>query len=311
MNNLLSNLPFFVEVARQKSFTLAADALDMPISTLSRRISAMEKELGVRLFRRNTRKVELTEGGADFFERCNYILGAMESARDSLMRDMKQPSGPVRLAMPMDVYHAFLEGVFSDFALQYPDIRMEVTFTNRWVDLMTEPFDLDIRVGELPDSNLRARRLYSVTHGVYASPKLLEFYPEPQVPEDLKKMPCIGMHVSSGGWELNRDGEERRIPLNFIHYLNGGGLMAEFLLAGIGASLAPPSMMKAFEKYNMVKRLLPEWTGPVTDLHLVMPEGQLPHRVRLFADYLAAHFSSPETGPLDLEPYILAELKKK
>lgn len=309
MNKLLRDLPFFVEVARQKSFTLAANALDMPISTLSRRISALEKELGVSLFRRNTRNVELTESGVEFFDKCAFILAEVEIARDGLLRDIKSPTGPVRLSMPNDVFHGFLSGALSDFALQYPEIRMEVTFNNRWVDLTREPFDLDIRIGNLPDSNLRSRRLFSIKHALYASPKLLEFYEEPDEPEKLQKIPCIGTQRLSGVWTLHRGAEQRKITPNFAHYLSGGALMGEFLVAGLGVALAPPRMMVPFEKHGLVKRILPEWSESTSsDITLVMPTGQLPHRVRLFVDYLAAHFASPELTSIDIEPLILAAI---
>lgn len=308
MDNFLSDIPYFVEVARQKSFTLAAEALEMPISTLSRRISVLEKSLGVSLFRRSTRSVELTESGAAFFERCNYILAEAEEARDALLRDMKSPRGPVRLAVPSDIFFGFLSGgLLSDFAAQYPDIRMEITFTSRWVDLLTEPFDLDIRAGALPDSSLRARTLFSIRRGVYVAPSLLEAYPEPREPEDLKKLPCIAWpHLNNNAWTLYRGEERRKISLNFVHRLSGAGLMAEFLLAGLGAVLAPPRMMRPFEKHGLAKRVLPEWSEANASLSLVMPAIQLPQRVRIFVDYLIAHFSSPEIrDPMKIHPLIL------
>lgn len=313
MNKILRDIPYFVEVARQKSFTLAADALDVPISTLSRRISAMEKELGVSLFKRNTRNVELTGSGLAFFTKCNYILGKVEEARDELISDMKSPRGPVRIAMPADIFHGFLGGgVLSDFAAQYPDIRMEVKFPGRWVDLLTEPFDLELRSGPLPDSNLRAHRLFSINLYVYASPALFEFYPEPEEPEGLGKIPCLGWQHASGVWNLYRGDEKRSVPLNFVHTLDGAGLMMEFLVAGLGAVLAPPRMMAPFVKHGLVKRILPEWSEDNAVLSLVMPDVQLPRRVRVFADYLIAHFASPEIHrPIDIEPLILAYLQNR
>ncbi len=214
MERLLRDMPLFVEVAKRRSFTLAADALDMPVSTLSRRIAALEKELGLPLLRRNSRNVELTESGKEFFERCDFIVAEAEMARDIVTRNMKSPTGRVRIALTGDIYHAYMRGAFSAFAAEWPGIHLQVHFSERAVDLLTEPFDLDIRRGPLPDSGLKARRLITLWPSLYASPKLLESYSAPKEPRDLRNTPCITLAQAGDRWTMRKGKREASITLS-------------------------------------------------------------------------------------------------
>lgn len=299
MDRMLRDIPFFVEVAKTKSFTIAAENMDVPISTLSRRITSMEKDLGVRLFNRNTRNVELTESGKSFFENCSFILTEVENARERLLQNLKSPRGRVRISLPGDIFHTYMRGVLSRFAAQYPDIELEVHFSSRWVDLMTEPFDLEVRVGVLPDSGLKARKLATVYPAVYASRKLMEFYPMPQKPEDLKNIPCIILDVQGNTWELNKEKVRKVISVPTAHVVNNMGLVMEFLTAGLGAACLVAPFANIIEESHELVRLLPDWVGPDLDVSIVMASSQVPLRVRLFADFLANHFSSMQKNTLD------------
>lgn len=298
MDRLLRDMPYFIEVARNKSFTTAAELLSVPISTLSRRIAALEKELGVQLLNRNTRNVELTESGKTFFDSCDFIMTEVGNARERLMQEVKSPVGRVRLSLNGDVFHSYMRGVLSDFAVQYPDIELNVQFTNRWVDLLTEPFDIEVRAGPgpLPDSGLIARRLTTLYPGVYVSSKLMEFYPMPQTPQDLKKLPCVTFTKHGNLWNLYKDGHEEKVSVNSVHSVNSMGLVVEFLLAGLGAAFLAPPMTEKLEKTGEVIRLLPDWNGPDVNISLVTASTQLPLRVRLLADYLFRHFSHLRIG---------------
>lgn len=291
MHKFFSDLPFFVEVAKQKSFTQAADVLDIPLPTLSRRIASMEKNLGVRLFNRNTRKVELTEAGRSFFESCEYVVSEGRNALEQLLREQHSHSGRVRLALPATVYYTWVRGALGAFAAKYPGIELHVHFTTRWVDLYSEPFDLDIRIGSLPDSDLSARRLFSSTQGLYASPELAARYPQPVEPADLVNLPYIHLTIFKDNiLQLHKGNEKVDVSIRPTHAVNGMALAEEFLLAGLGVSALDVGVARPHELSGNLVRILPEWSVPGVGINLVRVNGRLPQRVQLLADHLAAHF---------------------
>lgn len=297
MEKLFRDIPLFVEAAKQKSLTRAAEALDMPLSTLSRRILQMEKELGLPLFYRSARKLELTDNGQALYERCRFVVAEAGAALEEVVRNMKSPKGRVRVSMPLDLYHGYLAGALSGFALLWPDIHLQVHLSPRWVDLLTEPFDLDIRVGPLPDSDLIARKVGSLMPGLFAAPELLKYYPRPEKPEDLAVMPCIGFAHHGDNWSLSRDGETRSVPVRAVHTVNTPSAALEFVLAGLGISWFSAPMAGPYEEKGELTRLLPEWTPPGgVDISVVTAARQMPHRVRLFIDYLAAHFADMDSN---------------
>lgn len=292
MKDILRDMPYFVEVARQKSFTKAAEILDVPISTLSRRISALEKALGAPLFLRTTRSVELTENGERFFTSCEFIIREAEGSMERLRQDLQQPSGRVRISLMQELYFVYLRGSFSEFALKYPDIQLQAHFSTRWVDLLTEPFDLELRVGSLPDSSLVARRLGTIRVGLYAAPSLLEKIPPPEHPLDLAELPFIlpDWQLSTDSY-LMRDGEKLHVVPKARHTTNSQAMTLEFALAGLGLAGLVEPVGDRFAKRGRLVRLLPDWEAPSVNISAVMPTAQPPMRVRLLIDHLLEHFN--------------------
>lgn len=291
MKRFLRDLPFFVEVARQKNFSRAADALDMPVSTLSRRIQALERELGTQLFFRSARKVELTDNGQLFYERCNSIVAEAESAWEELATSMKKPAGRVRVSMQGEVYYLYLIECINEFALHNPGIQIHLQFSDRWADFTSDPIDLDLRVGPLPDSSFRVRKLFTLRPSLYVSPKLLEVYPVPQKPEDLQKIPCIAMAQQNNAWILNNGKVQVSIPIKPAHTTNSAFACLELARAGLGVIWQIPIVMKELTKSGEFVRILPEWRHFDVNLNIVMGTGQIPQRVRLFVDHLVEHFA--------------------
>ena len=293
MQNPLADLPFFVEVARRKSFTRAADALDIPIATLSRRIAAMEKDLGIRLFRRTTRSVELTEEGDAYFKSCEFIVAEARNARENILNGQRNPTGRVRVAMPATVYFLYLRGSLHAFAETHPAIQLHMYLATRRVDLATEPFDLELRVGPLPDSSLKVRKLATIYPALYAAPKLLERCPLPRTPQDLESMPYIHLHTEQEyRLELTDGARTETVTLSRPrHVVNSPGISLEFILAGQAIGGLETSAAKQYEERGELVRLLPEWRTPGINVSLVMPPGSVPYRVRLFIDHLVKRFA--------------------
>jgi len=293
MDNLLRDVPLFVEVAKHKSFTRAAEALDMYISTLSRRIALLERELGVPLFHRSTRQVELTDSGRVLYERCSQLLAEIEDVYDEVALHMTRAAGPVRIAVPADIYHSYLWGVSGKFARKWPEINLRVSFTQRWVDLLSEPYDLDIRVGPMPSSDLRTRKLVSMRPGLYATDEFLRNYPTPQTPQDLKAMPCIGVAQHGNAWTMTKGKKTETVVVETPHIVNSISLSLELALADLGiAWLAPSALEHPYLATVSLVHVLPGWTVPGIDINVVMSNRELPHRVRLFVDHLVDHFAS-------------------
>ena len=292
MSTLLRDMPLFVEVAKQKSFSKAAENLDMYVSTLSRRIAGLENDLGVPLFLRSTRTVELTESGKTLFERCEYILMETDNAREAVVGNMTGLAGPVRLSIPEYLYHALLHGVFSRFAAIWPDIRLSVNFNEDPVDLMTQPYDIDFRAGPLEDSTLKARKMLRIEPCMYASPKLFESYPLPEKPGDLRFVPCICFSRIGPVWAMEKGRRRVSVPVKVTHTFGSIFLCYEFALAGHGVAMVRKHLGAEDEKNGKLIRVLPEWSGPCHDMFLVTAGGQTPRRVKVFVDFLADHFAA-------------------
>ncbi|MBQ4132957.1 MAG: LysR family transcriptional regulator [Desulfovibrionaceae bacterium] len=289
MKNILRDLPLFVEVAKNKSFTLAAEALEMPVSTLSRRIAGLENSLGTTLFYRNSRNVELTANGKIFFERCDFIVSDAKDACEAIAHNMNSPSGWVRFSIPGDVYLSFFEQSLLDFAKKWPDIHLDIHFNERWVDLLTEPYDLDLRIGELPDSNLKARRLGAGRPWLVAAPALIEKFFLPRHPHDLADIPGIAHAHRNRLWELTgKQGETVAVNLRSVHSFNSIGAAQTFILEGMGIGILPPGLCRPHIESGRLIHLLPDWQLPSINAYLVMPSGQLPLRVRLLIEHLLA-----------------------
>lgn len=298
MYELLRDMPLFMEVAKHNSFTLAAEALGMYISTLSRKIAQLEKDLGVTLFLRSTRQVTLTDSGKMLYERCRYLLAETESIYDEVVQNTVRPAGPVRIAVSADLYHTYMWGIAARFSALWPDIQLHVHFTQQWVDLLSQPFDLDIRAGTLPDSDLRARKLASMTPRLYASPKFLEKYPEPKTPKDLSAIPCVMYEGLSTVWAMRKGKKLEKVTVKAVHQVNSVSVALEFVQAGLGVTwLVEAALNHPEVKASNLVPVLQGWTVPDMEINVVMAKSQLPYRVRLFVDFLVEHFTRQNTEP--------------
>lgn len=293
MRKLLADIPYFLEAANYSNFTQAAEALGIPLATLSRRIAAMEKSLGTRLFFRNTRNVGLTEDGKDFLESCKFIIAEASGAKDRLIQKQLEPTGPIRLSVEAFVYHCCMHGALGIFVKKYPKVDLYTIFSTEWKDLHREPFDLDIRTGPVPYPELKVRKLLSMQPAIYCTSEFLKNYPLPTHPKDLNKLPFIaqtpeGRHTAT----FTKEGTAESVALHPKHTVQSIGLALELLLAGQGLTMAIPQLAKAVDRKGELVQLLPDWSMAEVDINLAMPADTMPKRIRLFVDHLVAHFQS-------------------
>ncbi len=212
----LNDIAVFVRVAQFESFSRAAHALGMPVSTVSRKVSALEAELGVTLLQRTTRKLALTSQGRDYFNQCSEPLNLLFDAERVLTQTQKKPEGSLKISVPVVLGQGpFLEFI-SDFLKNYPRITIDLFITNVFLDLIAENVDVGIRFGELKDSTLIAKKLGSQVRYVVASPEYLKDRKPPTKPEDLKLHQCVLLNGknSEAEWELLNGRKSARIRVS-------------------------------------------------------------------------------------------------
>jgi len=290
--DFLNDVPLLVEVARRKSFTKAAEILGIGVSTLSRRIKLLEERMGVLLFYRNTRNVELTDNGAYLLDRCGFALEEAQKAYDSVVMNMQKPSGLIRVSMFLDLYEGLFKSALLDFAAKWPDIQMELTFQEHPVNMRTDPFDVAFVTGPSIAPSLVARKLLTIEPFLYASPKLLERYPAPVEPADLHQLPCITLQRFGRRWPMHNGFRQVTVEVEPQYSFSSVEMCRDFLLAGHGVAMIRKERAEPDEKAGLLVRLLPDWSGGfVHDVNLVTGSGQLPHRVRLFVDHVLSRIT--------------------
>ncbi|MFS2155977.1 LysR substrate-binding domain-containing protein [Pseudomonas sp. Pseusp122] len=282
---LLNDMALFVEVAKAKGFRGAAEILGMPNSTLSRRISALEKAIGLRLLHRTTRKVELTEAGQIYFERCKRIVDEARLAHEQLGEMLAQPSGVLRVSLPVDFAITYLAPLIAEFADLYPGITFDLDLTSRRVDLVSEPFDVAIRMGESEDSQLIARPLAALTSHLYASPRYLKASGMPLAPGDLERHQCLGI-LKPGAWTLNDGTQTLSVKVGGRFIANNVGLLRRLAACDQGIVLLPEEIVADEVAAQQLCRVLPQWNGTPMTIYAITETRLLPAKTQRFIEFL-------------------------
>jgi DNA-binding transcriptional LysR family regulator len=287
--NHLNDMALFVEVARVKSFRKAAEALGIPNSTLSRRISALEKAIGLRLLHRTTRKIELTEAGQLYYARSKRIVDEARLAHEQLGEMLEQPTGILRVSLPVDLGTLYLTPIIADFARHYPGITFEFDLTPRRVDLVTEPFDVAIRMGKLEDSALISRLIGRHARHLYASPRYIETSGEPAEPADLAAHECICM-PKVAFWTLNQSMSkvEVDVSVNGRFTLNSVGMIRSLAVSHQGVALLPEKIVADDLITGRLRRVLPEWQGSPVSIYAVTETRLTPAKTQRFIEFLSS-----------------------
>ncbi|MDA0695607.1 MAG: LysR family transcriptional regulator [Proteobacteria bacterium] len=288
---LLNDMALFVEVCKVMSFRKAAENLDMPSSTLSRRISNLEEAIGLRLLHRTTRKVELTEAGQIYFERCKRIVGEARLAHEQLGEMLSKPSGTLRVSLPVDFGTIFLTSILIEFVEFYPGINFEIDLTPKLVDLVTQNVDVAIRMGNPPDSNLIAHKLMQFRAQLFASPKYLERHGIPEHPNDLAYHECLSF-PNNTLWKLYRSEETIEVKIGAKFMLNNVGMTRKLSLLGQGILFTPHEVVQNDLKEGLLIPILSEWHGDNLPVYALTETRLLPAKVRVFIDFLRKRLTS-------------------
>lgn len=293
---LLANMEVFVAVAKVKGFRKAAEQLDMPNSTVSRRITELERTVGLRLFHRSTRKVELTEAGLAYFRRCEGIVAEAHLAHEALTDTAGQPAGTLRVSMPVDLAIDYLAPAIKAFGERYPRIDFELDLTSRRVDLVADGYDCAIRMG-VPDaaqSALIARQIGLLPRYLYASPAYLAGAPPLSHPDDLVHHDCLIVSTTRQQvrWTLlsERDpaAEPVQVAVSGRYAMNNVGLIRKMAELGMGVAVSAGAETGADFAAGQLRRVLPDWRCAPIPVYAMLESRLIPSRVRLFIEHMAA-----------------------
>jgi len=289
----LSALAALVKVVQAGSFTRAAEAMHTQKAHLSRVVTNLERELGVRLLERTTRSLSLTEVGREIFERAVGILGAVEDAERVAQRMLAEPRGVLKLTCGVEFGMIAVSRWIDAYLQRYPQVSVEADFTGRIVDIVHEGFDLAIRVGELPDSRLAARRLGELRYGLFASPEYLARRGTPGSPEDLPQHDLLVFTAGSHrvGWRLARGSESRRVDAPARLRINNSFAVRDAAIQGLGIAQLPMVVADMALASTELARVLPEWHPPAVPVHALFPSNRyLTPKVRAFIDHAVHAF---------------------
>lgn len=288
-----ADLLLFARIVECGSFSMAAERVQLPKSTVSRRLSQLEARLGERLLQRTTRRLVLTEFGASLLEHARKVVEETEAAGALAQHRQQAPSGLLRISMPSDFANYAMERVLAGFMGKYPAISMEIDLSPRRVDLVAENFDLAIRMGALPDdATLAARPVTFSRLALYAAPGYTTLRGLPEHPDDLFKHDLLSLprlHNGLTRWTLlkGKTRWERELPVRMV--ANSPELLVRMAGTGIGIAASTELFARDHLRSGALVRVLPEWSFPTVTGWAVFPGRRLmPAKTRVFLDTLEA-----------------------
>ncbi|EHK67815.1 LysR family transcriptional regulator [Achromobacter arsenitoxydans] len=312
----LNDIALFVEVAKRKSFSQAARALDMPTSTLSRRINELERAIGLRLINRNTRRLDLTEAGAAYMRRCQGLIDEARLAHEQLLSLSGGPSGNLRVSMPYSLAMWLLPETINDFIERYPDVECEFDLSMLTAsDAQGTPFDVVLRFGRETDypgaasdngngvplpavEGAVVHELVSLDNYLYASDHYLERHGEPKTPADLSQHQCLRTTIDEAHshWTLHNGAVTQRVPVQ--GHLAANNMSIAGTLAGLDLAITRMPHCLALEpiiKRNSLRRVLPGWSVDPISIYVVFPSSIQPAKTRAFMDFIRPKLGPPQS----------------
>jgi DNA-binding transcriptional LysR family regulator len=291
-------LAAFVKVVQTGSFTRAAEAMRTQKAGLSRTVSRLEKDLGVRLLELTTRSLSLPEVGREIFERAIGILSAVDDVERVAQRMHAEPRGVLKLTCGVEFGMMAVSRWIDAYLMSHPHVSVEADFTGRLIDIVHEGFDLAIRVGALPDSRLAARRIGELQYGLFASPGYVARRGLPGSPDELAGHDLLVFTVGShrGGWRLTRGSDQQRVETTARLRVNNSFTVRDAAIEGLGVAQLPLLVVDAALASGALIRVLPEWSPPAMPVHALFPGNRyLTPKVRAFIDLAVGAFADNQS----------------
>lgn len=295
------SMEVFVKTAQAGSLSAAASAMGLSKSTVSKHLSALEDHLGVLLVNRTTRRLSLTELGLAYRDHAQRILAEIEETELAIQEHTVEPKGKLKVSAPMSFGVSHLAPVLPGFMQAHPRIEVELLMDDRRVDLVEEGVDLAIRIGQLDDSQLIARRLASVSFICAAAERYLANRRPIVVPGDLAGHDCLrySLNRQPSEWRFEQGGESLSVKVKGSLTANNGEALKEAAVRGLGIVYQPAFIVGADVEAGRLRPLLTDWGTPTIDIHAVFPEQrQLQPKLRRFVDYLAQAMRRPGLWPM-------------
>ncbi|AFE58622.1 LysR family transcriptional regulator [Rahnella aquatilis] len=282
------DLRIFIAVVKAGSFTTAAEQLMLSKQYVSRRMASLEAGLHARLLNRNTRKLSVTESGQLFAQHAQRILDDIEEAERAVSPRRQALQGTYRISIPMSFGISHLSPLIAEFLGQHPAIQFQVELVDRYVDLVGEGFDIALRIGNLADSSLVARRLGELKRVICCSPEYLQRKGTPETPEDLLNHHCLRYgREGQTGWELELEGKRRLFDVRGPIVSNNGEVLRDAAVAGLGLVLLPEFIVGPALQYGALVRVLDAFHPGALSLHAIYPQHRQRSEVtRVFLDFL-------------------------
>ena len=288
----LNSLLIFAKVVEANSFSEAARRLKMPISTVSRRIADLEDQLGVRLLERSTRSLRLTDAGSEVLEHAQRSAELSDAVDSIVSNQLSNVSGLLRLSAPPSISDTLLAPLVGAFQASYPNVRVQILVTDRFVDHIAEGVDLVFRLGALKDSSLVARTILTYRHQLVASPAYLGKSKPPETPQDLldHRLLAFAHWKPENRWSFVHANGKDKETLAFLPYLsmNDFAGLAAALLAGAGIGDLPPVVQPELLRDGRLVEVMPKWRFRSLDLSAVhLGNRHIPRPVRVFKEFAA------------------------
>lgn len=288
MDRLLA-MRIFTSVVETGAFSRAADQLHLSTTATSRHVAELEKHLGAQLLQRSTRRLSLTEIGANYYERCRVILADVEEAETQAATQESQPRGVLRLSLPHSFGLRYVAPLIPEFCKRYPDLKVELNFSDRKIDLIEEGMDMAVRITAELKTTLVARKLADTGFICCASPAYLKAHGVPQHPEDLQQHNCLLYSYSPTGdvWTFPHPGKPVEIQVKGSVRANSGEMIRLAAINGLGLATLPVFMVCDEIREGRLQPVLADY--PLPDKHIFavyLPSARRSARVRAMTEFL-------------------------
>jgi DNA-binding transcriptional LysR family regulator len=293
----LESMAVFAKVVASGGYAEAARRLGVTRSAVSKAVADLERELGVRLLDRTTRRVAATEAGLAYYERCLAILAQIEETEAQIARLHDEPKGILKVNAPMSFGMLYLATAIADFMARYDELKVELMLTDRVVDPLEEGVDVTVRIGAMADSSLIARQIAPARIVLVASPDYVARFGAPLSPDDLVHHRCLhyGHSTAVQRWVLSSGGEPVTVPISACLCSNNGDTLRVAALNGIGVARLPTFIVGQDLAARRLVRVLPENSPRDLVIHaLYAPNRFLAAKTRVFIDFLVERFGKPE-----------------
>ncbi|MGY5779830.1 LysR family transcriptional regulator [Rhizobium sp. LEGMi135b] len=290
-----SSMGIFVKAVELGSFSAVADALNMSPQLVGKHVQFLEQHLGVRLLNRTTRRQHLTEVGSQFYERCRNILAEVESAEALAAETRAVPRGKLRVNAPVTFGIHALAPKLPKYLSAHPEVSIDLSLTNRMVDLIDEGYDTVFRIGDLAGSGLIARRLDPYRLVACAAPSYLQSHGAPSRPDDLRNHECLifSHTMLRTHWDFEGPEGSVSIPISGRLMIDNGEALLNAALAGLGIVLQSFELIQSSLETGALVPILPGYSVPTRPLHILYaPDRRVTPKLRSFLDFVSAEFGS-------------------